>query len=604
MIDVRHLTYAIGGRILLDDVSFCLPTCQTIGVVGANGCGKSTLFRLILGDIFAEKGEILKPSDAKIVTIRQEIRDFSKKLLDFVLEADVALMQLRQRSEIEHDGTRLAEIFEAIEAIDGYNAEVRAATILSGLGFSNDVLENPLSAFSGGWQIRAAIAATLFAPSDILLLDEPTNHLDFETTLWLRSYLKKIKPDKTILIVSHDRMFLNTLCDKILHLPSGTLYTGNYDTFVVTRANQQAALERRIEKQTAVRQHLQSFVDRFRYKATKAKQAQSRLKMLEKMEQLPRLDRDYSVKFSFPNPTVAVDRELIRIKNGSVGYGEHVVLKNLNLKIDMGDRIALLGANGNGKSTLVKVLADRLPLLEGTMTVSKKLNRAYFSQQLTDQLDIDKTPYEFLSSFCVGMNETAVRSQLARFGLTQQKADTLIRNLSGGEKTRLLLAITTRHGPHVLILDEPTNHLDIEAKEALVDALNGYEGAVVLVSHDFFIVESVCEQLWLVKDQKCVPYDGDLEHYVQDVLNEKRQTKGNAKSKSTSGPNNKQRQNLEKQLVTLEQQLLEKQQQKAELERRLNEQYSEAILQELTELSQHIEQLEANWLELSEQSEA
>ncbi|MDE6576528.1 MAG: ATP-binding cassette domain-containing protein, partial [Opitutales bacterium] len=266
--------------------------------------------------------------------------------------------------------------------------------------------------------------------------------------------------------------------------------------------------------------------------------------------------------------------------------------------------IALLGANGNGKSTPVKVLADRLPLLEGTMTVSKKLNRAYFSQQLTDQLDIDKTPYEFLSSFCVGINETAVRSQLARFGLTQQKADTLIRNLSGGEKTRLLLAITTRHGPHVLILDEPTNHLDIEAKEALVDALNAYEGAVVLVSHDFFIVESVCEQLWLVKDQKCVPYDGDLEHYVQDVLNEKRQTKGNAKSKSTSGPNNKQRQNLEKQLGVIEQQLSEKQQQKAELERRLNEQYSEATLQELTELSQHIEQLEANWLELSEQSEA
>ncbi|MDR1366827.1 MAG: ATP-binding cassette domain-containing protein [Puniceicoccales bacterium] len=608
MIEVQNLSYSIGGRILLDELSFYLPANATIGIVGANGCGKSTLFRLILGDLSSDQGTIMKPNGAKVVTVRQEIRDNSVKLLDFVLQADSDLMDLRCASEEEHDGMKLAEIFEKIEAIDGFNAEIRAATILSGLGFSNKDTQKPLKDFSGGWQIRAALGATLFAPSDILLLDEPSNHLDFETSLWLKNYLQKIHEQKMILMISHERDFLNTLCDKILHLPSGNLYSGNYDIFIETRANQQQALARRIEKQEATRKHLQSFVDRFRYKASKAKQAQSRVKMLEKMEKLPRPDHDRTVSFSFPNPK-SIDRLLINVKKGIAGYGNRIVLKDLNLKIDAGDRIALLGANGNGKSTLVKVLSDRLTLFEGSVEFAKKLQIAYFSQQLTDELAIEKTPFEILSAILLDCNETQIRAQLARFGLMQQKSDTRVRDLSGGEKTRLLLAIITRQAPHILILDEPTNHLDIDAKDALIDALNEYEGAVVLVSHDFYFIESVCDQLLLVKDQHCLPFDGDLEDYVEAVLAEKREmkksenaSKNTKKTRLSLGDEKKKKQILKRleELVRCIEALSQKKQQ---LETQINLSYDENLFREFTSTTQELASREQEWLQLSESVE-
>ncbi|MDR3317678.1 MAG: ATP-binding cassette domain-containing protein [Puniceicoccales bacterium] len=608
MIDIRNLTYSIGGRVLLDSLSFYIQSNSTVGIVGANGCGKSTLFHLILNDIAPDQGIIIKPNASKVVTVRQEIVDNSVKLLDFVLQADQNLMELRRASEEEHDGMKLAEIFESIEAIDGFNAEIRAATILSGLGFSNDDSQKPLKDFSGGWQIRAALGATLFAPSDILLLDEPSNHLDFETSLWLKNHLQRIHGKKTVLIISHERDFLNTLCDKILHLPSGNLYSGNYDTFIETRANQQQALAKRIEKQETTRKHLQAFIDRFRAKATKAAQAQSRMKMLEKMEKLPTLDRDYTVRFSFPNPK-AIDRQLIHIKKGVAGYGNHIVLKDLNLKINGDDRIALLGANGNGKSTLVKILSNRLALFEGSIEFAKKLQVAYFSQHLTDELAIDKTPFEILSTVLLDRNETQVRTQLARFGLMQQKSDTRVQNLSGGEKTRLLLAIITRQAPHILILDEPTNHLDIEAKDALIEALNEYEGAVVLVSHDFYLIESVCEQLFLVKNQLCQTFTGDLEDYVEVVLAEKKEMKkseGVIKNTSKYSPplkDEKKRKQIEKELEKLEKIIINLTQRKKEIEEKLNKNCTQETLLAFNVTSEDLVRREQKWFELSKSLE-
>ncbi|MDR2806870.1 MAG: ABC-F family ATP-binding cassette domain-containing protein [Puniceicoccales bacterium] len=605
MIDVRNLTYSIGGRILLNDLSFCIPTHSTVGVIGANGSGKSTLFRLILGDIIPDHGTITKESRAKVVNVRQEIEDDSIKLLDFILHADQDLMDLRRASEEECDGTKLAEIFEKIEAIDGFNAEIRGATLLSNLGFSSSDLERPLSDFSGGWQIRAALGATLFAPSDILLLDEPTNHLDFETSLWLKNHLQRIHRQKTILIVSHERDFLNTLCDKILHLPSGDLYSGNYDTFIESRANRQQSLAKRIEKQEAMRKHLQAFIDRFHAKASKAKQAQSRIKMLEKMEKLPPIDRDDTVRFSFPNPTQSIDRQLIHLKGGIAGYQEHIVLKDLNLKIDNGDRIALLGANGNGKSTLVKVLSGRLALLGGSIAYAKKIQIAYFSQHLSDELDLTQTPFEILSTILQDSNETRVRAQLARFGLIKQKSDTRVRNLSGGEKTRLLLAMITRQAPHILILDEPTNHLDIESKDALIEALNNYEGAVVLVSHDFYLIESVCDQLLLVKDRRCQVFGGDLKDYVAVVLSEKRAMKKSENNveatavKSTTSKDAKRHKQIEKALEKLEETISELTKQKKDCEGVLSRAYNSEAMEAFNNISAQLSDQEQEWLNLS-----
>lgn len=628
MIDVKNLSYSIGSRTLFEYISFYVPDGSTVGVIGANGCGKSTLFRLIQKEIFPDSGGIFIPNGNRLVSVRQEIADTSITLLDFILSADEELITLRKQSEIESDGTKLGEIFDKLEKIDAFNAEIRASIILAGLGFEQADFPRQLKEFSGGWQIRASLAATLFAPSEILLLDEPTNHLDFETIIWLKNYLKKL--NKTILIISHDRSILNDLCDKILHMPSGKMYTGNYDNFVTTRAIQQEALKSSIQKQEAARKHMQAFIDRFRYKASKAKQAQSRIKMLEKMQSLPKLEQDYTVKFEFPNPS-AIDRQLISLKHAKLGYkinkqnsyhndeekfshhteniaDEFVVLRDVNLKIDAGDRIALLGANGNGKSTMVKVLSGRLPLLSGNIEFARNIKVAYFSQQQSDELDFQKTPYEILSEVLESTNETIVRAQLARFGLTQSKVETKVAKLSGGEKTRLLLAIVTRDAPHILILDEPTNHLDIEAKDALVDALNEYQGAVILVSHDFFVVESVCEQLFVISNHECRPFDGSLEDYMALVIDEKKIEK--KEKKEQSQPTHKQQkislrnqEKLKKEIKILEEKINLLSQKIEALRNQLNDNYTIAIYNELTDAELQLAELESQWLELVERCE-
>ncbi|MDR2735842.1 MAG: ABC-F family ATP-binding cassette domain-containing protein [Puniceicoccales bacterium] len=598
MINIKNLTFRLGNRVLFDDVSVSIPDSSKIGVVGHNGCGKTTLFKLILGKETIDCGEITVPNRQKVVTVHQELQDRTQTVLNLVLSSNTELTKLKVMIDNEEDGNALAELYEQFQSIGGFSAESQASAILAGLGFSSSDMAKPLSEFSGGWQVRAALAATLFAPSDILLLDEPTNHLDFETCAWLKNYLGKL--NKSILIISHERDLLNSLCDKILHLSNSSikLYSGNYDTFEETRARRLQELSKNIEKQESSRKHLQAFVDRFRYKASKAKQAQSRIKMLEKMEALPKIPPEHSTRFEFPQPSV-IDRLLVQIKNCTVGYGDKIVIHDLNLKIDMTDRIAILGANGNGKSTLVKLIANRLNPLAGSIEFAKGLKSAYFSQQQTDELQLTKTPYETLSSALAGEKEQSVRSQLARFGLTQQRADTVISKLSGGEKTRLLLSVITRNSPHILVLDEPTNHLDIEAREALIDAINKYTGTLVLVTHDFHTIEATCDQLLIVKDHLCQPFDGDLNDYIDYLLRDQREQPGGRK-KSEKPQQNPDRASAQtkKKLKALEEEMESYNLKKSELETILYNSYSTEIFEKLSEIEKKLSKLEAEWANL------
>ncbi|MDR0351200.1 MAG: ABC-F family ATP-binding cassette domain-containing protein [Puniceicoccales bacterium] len=603
MINIKNLTFNLGSRVLFDDISVSIPDNSKIGVVGHNGCGKTTLFRLILGKESLDGGEIIIPNRQKVVTVHQELPDKNQTILDLVLSSNAELINLKFMIDNEEDGAALAELYEQFETIGGFTAESQASAILAGLGFSSSDILKPLSEFSGGWQVRAALAATLFAPSDILLLDEPTNHLDFETCAWLKNYLCKL--NKSILVISHERDLLNSLCDKILHVSNSSikLYSGNYDTFEETRARRLQELSKNIEKQETSRKHLQAFVDRFRYKASKAKQAQSRIKMLEKMEALPKIPPERSTKFEFPQPSV-IDRLLVQIKGCSVGYGDKIVIGDVNLKIDITDRIAILGANGNGKSTLVKLMANRINPLAGSIGFARGLKSAYFSQQQTDELQLDQTPYETLSAALPGEKEQSVRSQLARFGLTQQRADTKVSKLSGGEKTRLLLSVITRNSPHILILDEPTNHLDIEAREALIDAINKYTGALILVTHDFHTIEATCDQLLIVKDHLCQPFDGDLNDYIDHILRDQKES-GNSQKKSEKSQRNSHKTSTkngknEKKLKELEAEIETCNSKKSELEAMLHHSYSSDVFKKLSELEKKLSELEAKWTSLYE----
>ena len=516
MIDINDITVRIGSKVLLDHASAHISDGQKVGLIGVNGCGKSTLFRVLRGQLDTESGNIALPSAARVVTVEQEINDIDLPILEFVLaqdkERDGLLKRLKNASVEE-----LGEIHERLNAIGASSAEARAAVILNGLGFKNSDFIRPVREFSGGWRMRLALAAALFQPSDILLLDEPTNHLDLETSIWLENHLKKYRG--TLLIISHDRTILNSLCGYIVHFDNKKLavYSGNYDTFRRTRNEQKEMLERSFKKQEQKRRHLESFVERFRYKASKAKQAQSRIKLLEKMPEVTLLADDPSVKFDFPEPSELAS-PLVNLENVSAGYGDKVILKRLNLSIDNGDRIALLGANGNGKSTFAKLLSGRLQPLGGEMRCTPKLKVGYFAQHQTEELPLEKTAAEYMATLMPEADETKVRAHLARFGLGKEKALTRISLLSGGEKARLLFAAMTRNAPELLILDEPTNHLDMEARDALVEALNEYAGSVILITHDLHLIELVADDLWLVDKGGCRPYDGDLDDYKELLL--------------------------------------------------------------------------------------
>lgn len=536
MLRISEINYSVEGRPLFEEASAVIPEGHKVGLVGRNGAGKTTLFKIIRGELGLDAGAITLPSRAKIGGVAQEVPSSEVSLIDTVLAADTERAALLVEAETASDPGRIADIQSRLADIDAWSAEGRAASILKGLGFDDAEQQMPCSDFSGGWRMRVALAGVLFAQPDLLLLDEPTNYLDLEGALWLESYLAKYP--HTVIIISHDRGLLNRAVGGILHLEDLklTYYQGPYDQFARQRAEQRAVQAAMAKKQQARRDHMQSFVDRFKAKASKAKQAQSRLKMIEKMDMIASPEQAAKRVFTFPKPE-ELSPPIISIEGGSVGYTDgNPVLSRLNLRIDQDDRIALLGKNGQGKSTLSKLLSDRLILMDGKAVKANKLRIGFFAQHQVDELQIKETPLQHMISARPGVLHSKLRAQLAGFGLGAEQAETEVGRLSGGQKARLSLLLATLDAPHLLILDEPTNHLDIESREALVEALTQYSGAVILVSHDMHLLSMVADRLWLVSDGTVKPYDDDLESYRKMLLTPSKPVSKNAKPKEAPKP--------------------------------------------------------------------
>ena len=611
MIDISALSYHIGKRTIFEDACAFIGKGQKVGLVGLNGCGKTTLFNLILGKLYPDGGKINISNGTRLATVEQEIADTNQTVLNHVLYSDKELKRLYGELDKNPSGVRLAEIYDKLDSLGAHSAAARASAILGGLGFSNADLSKPLKEFSGGWRVRAALAAALFAPSDCLLLDEPTNHLDLETVIWLENFLAKT--DKTIVIISHDRNILNKICDKIILVDECQLktYSGDYDTYEQTRHQQTEQIIKDAKRYEETKRRLQAFVDRFRAKATKAKQAQSRIKMIERMGEAPKIPLEKSISFSFPNPQM-LDAYLFTLEDVSCGYDEKVVLSKLNLTISQDDKIALLGANGNGKSTLAKLLAGRLHSMSGKLTYARKLKTAYFAQHQTEEFDLESTPYLTAKELMPEAKEAEVYTHLACFGLEKNKADTQIGKLSGGEKSRLLLSLITVNKPNILILDEPTNHLDITSRRALIEALNDYEGAVVLVTHDFHILQSVCDRLLLVAGGTVKPYDGDLEDYKNYVLHSSRSEDNSEETKPEENRREKRKNAaklraetapLRNKIKTIERRLETLTSQKEALQSRLIRGYDSGISIELAFINKELSDTEKQWEDLSLQLE-
>ncbi len=523
MLQINELTFDAWGRRFFDKATVSLPPGAKVGLIGRNGVGKSTLFKLILGHLVAAGDEISMPKNARIGSVDQEHPATPVSLLDTVLEADEERHDLLTRLETA-DPEEMGEIWSRLIEIDADSAPSRASEILAGLGFTQEDLQRPMSEFSGGWRMRVALAAALFAEPDMLLLDEPTNYLDLEGALWLEARLKKYP--HTALIVSHDRELLNNSCTHMLHLAGGKLelYTGGYDDFEKRRAEKARLQLSAKAKQDAERAHLQSFVDRFKAKASKAAQAQSRMKRLAKMEPVSTTIEERVAPFTLPSPPRPLPPPLIRLEKANVGYEQgRAILKNLNLRMDLDDRIGLLGVNGAGKSTFAKMIAGALDIQTGELHRDKKMKVGWFHQHQIEAMDPNDTPLEIVRRAMPDSSESSRRSRLAQWGLNFDKQETTVANLSGGERARLLLNLVAMDAPHVLILDEPTNHLDIDSRRALLDALNDYEGAVLLITHDRSLMELVADRLWLAADGKVVPFDGDMDDYAKFVLDRAKQ---------------------------------------------------------------------------------
>jgi ATP-binding cassette, subfamily F, member 3 len=539
MLTLSELSIRIGGRVLIENASVQLPERGRVGLVGRNGTGKSTLLKAILGEIGLESGAIRHRSNARIGTVAQEAPSGEQTPLEHVLAAHTERSALLAELETVSDGTRIAAIHDRLNDIDAHSAPARVARILAGLGFDDAAQSRPLGTFSGGWRMRVALAAGLFSEPDFLLLDEPTNHLDLEASIWLEGFLARYP--NGLLLVSHDRDLLNRVADGILHLDHQrlTYYTGNFERFERTRREKLAQQQAMFERQQTERKHIQAFVDRFRYKASKARQAQSRLKMLERMEPIAAVSGERTATFEFPKPEELAPPIFV-LERASVGYSKDTpILRGLDVRIDMDDRIALLGANGNGKTTSLRLLAGELSPMDGEVRRTSKLDVGYFAQDQFDQLDPNITAFQHLLTKMRDDGEAKVRGHLGRFGLEQAKGNTKIGDLSGGEKARLVLATITTKKPHMLLLDEPTNHLDIDAREALVQALNQFEGAVVLVSHDPHLVSLVADRLWVIKDGRCAAFDGDVADYRREILDAGRQSRREEKKENGSAPASK-----------------------------------------------------------------
>ncbi|MDC0549762.1 ATP-binding cassette domain-containing protein [Alphaproteobacteria bacterium] len=538
MINFKNISFSIGGVSLLEETSAFVPTGHKVGIVGRNGAGKTTLFKLIQKELIIDGGFIEIPRNFKVGSVAQEAPSTEETLLDTVLAADVERAELLRDSEIETDPNKIANIHIRLADIDAYSADARASSILTGLGFSQNDQKSPCSSFSGGWRMRVALASVLFSNPDLLLLDEPTNYLDFEGTAWLENYLQKFK--NTVLVISHDRSLLNKSVNGILHLSNKNLqfYSGNYDSFDNERRVQ---LEQKISlknKQDAQRAHIQSFVDRFKAKASKARQAQSRIKILEKMkpivieedQKIPRFKFDEAIKFAPP---------LVTLDKASVGYNDIEVLKDINIQINPDDRIGLLGVNGEGKSTFSKLIAKKIKLINGSLQIPQKLKIGYFAQHQLDELRPKETAFEHVYAKLKSEIPSKVRARLGSAGFAADTMDLQVKRLSGGQKARLLLLLVVIEKPDLLILDEPTNHLDIESREALIMALNDYSGSLILVSHDAFLVERLVDRLLIVKNGGVSEFSGDIHEYRDLVLNKNQnQKKNNKKNIRINSTNN------------------------------------------------------------------
>ena len=528
MLNLSAITVRLGGRTIIDRASAALPPRARIGLVGRNGAGKSTLVKVIAGQIDPDEGSADMPRGARIGYVAQEAPAGKTTPFETVLAADTERAALMAEAEGLEDPDRLGEIHERLGAIDAYTAPSRAARILVGLGFDEEAQHRPLDSFSGGWRMRVALAALLFSQPDLLLLDEPSNHLDLEAVLWLEDFL--ISYPATIVIVSHERDFLNNVVDHILHLDKGklTLYPGGYDQFERQKAERQAQQAAAREKQLAEREKLQDYVARNSARASTAKQAQSRAKALARMQPIAAVVDDPTLAFGFPDPD-QLRPPLITLDHASVGYDGTPILSRLNLRIDPDDRIALLGRNGNGKTTLARLLAAQLTPLDGEKAASTKMRVGYFTQYQVEELHSDETPFDHMQRLMEGEKPSFVRAQLGRFGFAGEKAMTKVGKLSGGERARLALALITRDAPHMLILDEPTNHLDVDSREALIQALTAYQGCVVIVSHDRHMIEMTADRLVLVDGGTARPFDGSIEDYIAFVLAKEPKGEGSAK---------------------------------------------------------------------------
>jgi ATP-binding cassette subfamily F protein 3 len=531
MLTINGITVRLGGRTILDRATAAVPPGARVGLIGRNGAGKSTLMKAIIGQIDPDDGAIEMPRRARLGYIAQEAPSGAATPFETVLAADLERARLMDEAEHCSDPHRLGDLHDRLIAIDAYSAPARAARILLGLGFDEAMQAQPLDTYSGGWKMRVALAALLFSQPDVLLLDEPSNHLDLEATLWLENFLKDYAG--TLIVISHERDLLNNVVDSILHLERGklTLYAGGYDDFERQRAERAAQLAAARAAQDAQRARLQDYIARNSARASTAKQAQSRAKMLAKMQPIAALADDPSLSFDFPSPS-ELRPPLITLDMAAVGYGDTPVLRKINLRIDPDDRIALLGRNGNGKTTLARLLAAQLPAMAGEVHASGKMRVGYFTQYQVEELHGDDTPLQHMSRAMAGKTPAVVRAQLGRFGFSGDKATTLVGKLSGGERARLALALITRDAPHLLILDEPTNHLDVDAREALVQALNGYDGAVILISHDRHMIELTADRLVLVDGGEAREYAGSIDDYIDFVLG-RNQPKGEARPKAS-----------------------------------------------------------------------
>jgi len=596
MLDVKNISYSISNRKLFENASFNIPSGYHVGLVGKNGIGKTTLFNLIDKNLLLDEGEINLQKRKKISVLQQEIPNTNLSILDYVLSTDSETQLLIEEFENSKDQNRIIELSSILDEKNAYKDEWKASYILSGLGFKKDDQSKKINELSGGWRNRVGLAATLYSDPDLLLLDEPTNHLDFESVVWFENFLREFKG--TFIMISHDRQVLNSTVDHILHVENHNLnlYTGNYDQFESQFAQKTLAQEAMFKKQQAFKQRVMKFVDRFGAKATKAKQAQSRLRSLEKIDMIDAIISDRTISFSFPKPN-NLGTSMLTINKVDAGYDEIPILKNINLSISNDSRIALVGANGNGKSTLIKLIAGNLDPMKGSIIKKKNLKIGYFAQHQADELDLEKTGYQVLSEIDPEKPDLFIRGVLGRFGFDKQKSETRIENLSGGEKTRLLFCLMSYHSPDLLLMDEPTNHLDIDSRLSLINSLNEFEGAIILVSHDKDIIEKVAEQILIVKDSQVNLFVDDISDY-EDILKDDLKPNKGHKNKNNYDSNKKSRkiENKINKLIVIKKELEDKM---GSLENIDNFELLEELSNSYNKIKEEISDLENEWIDNS-----